>query len=138
MTNTTLTARPVTAPAVLRPALAADAAITAANGVVYLAAAGPVGDLLGLAPPLLRAVGAFLLAFAAVVALAARERVPRRRPVAAIVVANALWALDSLAVAAIGWGTPSAAGTAWIIAQGLAVAALGAAQAVGLRREAVA
>jgi hypothetical protein len=118
----------------LRLALAADAAVTAANGAAYLIAAEPIGDLLGLSPSLLRGTGAFLLAFAALVAAAARTPRPRRGLVSAIVAANAVWALDSLIAAAAGWGSPTTAGTAWIAAQGLAVGALWTVQALALRR----
>ena len=59
MTDTTLTApRPAR---LLRLALLLDAAVTGANGVAYLAAAGPLGDLLGLPAGLLRGFGAVLL-----------------------------------------------------------------------------
>jgi hypothetical protein len=138
MTDTTLTGQ-AAAPRrprlpSLRLALAADAAVTAANGAAYLIAAEPVGDLLGLAPSLLRGAGAFLLAFAALVAAAARTPRPRRGLVTAIVAANAVWALDSVVAAAAGWGSPTTAGTVWIAAQGLAVGALGTVQALALRR----
>lgn len=115
----------------LRPALVADAVISAANGIAYLAAAGPIGDALGLSPSLLRGVGAFFLVWAACVALVART--PRRGAVTAVIVLNAIWAIDSLVVAAAGWGDPTTAGTVWIVLQALAVAALAAVQAVGRR-----
>ena len=63
MTLTTARPRPL-----LRTALKLDAVVTGANGAAYLAAAAPLSDLLGLSETLLRATGAFLLAFAAVVA----------------------------------------------------------------------
>ena len=73
----------------LRAALRLDAAVTGANGAAYLLAAGPLGDLLGLSPALLRALGVVLIAFAAVVWLtAARPAVPRPA-VLAIVAVNA-------------------------------------------------
>jgi hypothetical protein len=137
MTDTTLspqaTSRRPRLPS-LRLVLAADAAVTAANGAAYLIAAEPVGDLLGLAPSLLRGTGVFLLAFAALVAPAARTSRPPRGLVTAIVAANAVWALDSVIAAAAGWGSPTTAGTVWIAAQGLAVGVLGTVQALALRR----
>ncbi len=115
----------------LRPALVADAVVSAANGVAYLAAAGPIGDALGLSSGLLRGVGAFFLVWAVCVALVART--PRRGAVTAVIVLNAVWVVDSLVVAAAGWGDPTTAGTVWIVLQALAVAGLAAAQAVGRR-----
>ena len=64
----------------LRLALKLDAIVTGANGAAYLIAAGPLGDLLGLSPALLRGTGAFLLAFAAAVYVTA-TRPASRRPV---------------------------------------------------------
>jgi hypothetical protein len=71
---------------VLRAVMRLDATVTGANGVAYLALAGPLEDLLGLSPALLRGVGAFLVAFAVFVALAG-TRVPL-----AVIVANVAWA----------------------------------------------
>lgn len=115
----------------LRPALVADAVVSAANGVAYLAAAAPIGDALGLSPGLLRGVGVFCLVWSVCVALVART--PRRGTVTAVVVLNAIWAIDSLVVAAAGWGDPTTAGTVWIVFQALAVAGLATLQAVGRR-----
>ena len=62
-------------------ALKLDAVVTAANGAAYLVAAGPLGELLGLDPALLRVVGGGLLAFAAVVWLvASAQRMSRPAP----------------------------------------------------------
>jgi hypothetical protein len=98
----------------LRTALKLDAVVTGANGAAYLLLAGPLGELLGLAPGLLRGVGAFLLAFAALVWMAGEPREPDRVAVSAIVAANALWVLASLGVALTGGGSPTTAGTLWI------------------------
>ena len=118
----------------LRTWLKLDAVVTGANGAAYLLAAGPLGELLGLAPTLLRGAGAFLLAFAALVWLTAtREELPRAA-VAAIVAGNAVWALDSLVAAVAGWGSPTAVGTAWVVAQALVVGAFAERQLTGLRR----
>jgi transcriptional regulator with XRE-family HTH domain len=94
-TTTPMTTAPAAAtgrPSLLRVALVADAAVTGVNGLAYLVAAGPLADLLGLEAGRLRGIGAFLLAFAAVVAFAARTAHPARPLVLAIVAANALWA----------------------------------------------
>ncbi len=117
----------------LRAALGLDAVVTGVNGVAYLVAAEPLSDLLGLAPGLLRGAGAFLVAFAAVVAVLARRRAPARAAVLAVVAVNALWAVDSVAAAAAGWGSPTAVGTAWIVLQAATVGAFAALQLVALR-----
>ena len=122
-------------PAALRPdrlglagALKLDAVVTGANGVAYLAAAGPVGDLLGLSPSLLRGAGAFLVAFAALVWLAPRPLVP------AIAGANVAWAALSIVAVLAAWGTPSTVGSVWIVLQAIVVAGFAELQLMALRR----
>ncbi len=129
--TTSVTARVRRIP--LRLALGLDAAVTGVNGVAYLAAAGPLSELLGLSPELLRGAGAFLVGFSALVALLARRRTPAPAAVLAVVVANAAWAADSVVAAAAGWGSPTGVGTAWIVLQAVAVAAFGALQLLALR-----
>ena len=121
-------------PRLLRAALKLDALVTGANGAAYLIAAGPLGDLLGLSPALLRGTGAFLLAFAAAVYVTA-TRTPIPRPaVYAIVGANVVWAIDSIVAAIAGWGTPETAGTVWIVMQAVVVAGFAELQLTALRR----
>jgi hypothetical protein len=117
----------------LRLALKLDAIVTGANGAAYLIAAGPLSDLLGLSPALLRGTGAFLLAFAAAVWLTATRREIPRAPAYAIVAANAIWAIDSIVTAIAGWGTPETVGTVWIVLQAIVVAAFAELQLAGLR-----
>jgi hypothetical protein len=119
----------------LRLALKLDAVVTGANGAAYLIAAGPLGDLLGLSPALLRGTGAFLLAFAAAVWLTAtRPQIPRA-PAYAIVAANTTWAAASIVAAIAAWGTPEAAGSVWIVLQAIVVAGFAELQLTGLRRK---
>lgn len=62
----------------LRVALKLDAVVTGGNGLAYVTLAGPLDELLGLSPALLRGAGAFLLVFAALVWLAgSRDEIPR-------------------------------------------------------------
>jgi hypothetical protein len=133
MTDMTLptTARPRP---LLRLALKLDAIVTGANGAAYLIAAGPLGDLLGLSPALLRGTGGFLLAFAAAVWLTATRPSIPRPAVYAIVAANAVWAADSIVAAIAGWGTPETVGTVWIVLQAIVVAGFAELQLTGLRR----
>jgi hypothetical protein len=118
----------------LRAALKLDAVVTGANGVAYLAAAGPIGDLLGLSEPLLRGTGAFLLVFAALVWLTATRRAIPRVPVLAIIAGNAAWAAGSIVAAIAGLGDPTTAGTVWMVMQAVVVAGFAELQLTGLRR----
>ena len=129
MTDITLTGR---TRSLLHDALRLDAAVTGANGLAYLVAAQPLGDLLGLEPALLRGVGGFLLAFALLVAVAMRRPAPRL--VGTIVALNALWAAESLVAAGLGWGSPTTAGSVWIVAQATVVGAFAVLQLTALRR----
>ena len=104
----------------LRPVLLFDAAVTGLNGVAYLVAAGPLEDLLGLPASWLRIAGVVLVAFAALVALAARR--PSAAAVGAIVAVNVAWVIGSLVFAIAGWGSPETVGTVWIVLQALVVA----------------
>ena len=118
----------------LRIALKLDAVVTGANGAAYLFAAGPLADLLGLSPTLLRSIGAFLLLFAAVVWLVA-VRVEISPTAALVVIAvNVLWAIDSLAFVALGFSEPTTAGVVWIVLQALVVAGFAELQAVARGR----
>ena len=110
-----------------------DAAVSGANGVAYLVAAGPLGELLGLSPELLRVLGGVLIAFAAAAWLGA-SRGAGRAVLLAFAGANAAWATASIVVAIAGWGSPSVAGTVWIVAQALVVAAFAELQAISARR----
>ena len=115
-------------------ALRLDAVVTAANGAAYLAAAGPLSDLLGLSAPLLRIAGAGLLAFAAVVWLVASARRMARPAPATIIALNAAWAIGCIAAVLADAGTPTTVGAVWIVAQALVVAGFAELQVSGLRR----
>lgn len=71
------TTRPQSA---VRRFLALDAVVTGANGIAYLAASGPLGELLGVDAGLLLELGLFLTAFAAGVAWLASRPQPRPSP----------------------------------------------------------
>jgi hypothetical protein len=115
-------------------ALRLDAVVTGANGAAYLAAASLLDSPLGLSAPLLRGVGAFLLAFAAFVWFVSLR--PSAPLVVAVIGANVVWALDSVLAAALDWGTPSTAGAVWIVLQALVVAGFAAFQAYAARSDA--
>lgn len=117
----------------LRRVLLADAAASLAMGAICALGAGALAGPLGLPVPLLRGVGLLLLPWAALVAwLAYRPAMPRRA-VWAVVVLNLIWVVDSVLLLVSGLVAPTALGTGFVLAQAVAVAALAAAQAVGLR-----
>jgi hypothetical protein len=121
-------------PALLPLALKLDAVVTGANGLGYLVLAGPLSDLLGLDAAFLRAIGAFLLVFAALVwAAGTRSRVSVGA-VRAIVAVNVAWVAGSLALAVLGLGSPSTVGTVWAVLQAAVVGAFAELQVAGLRR----
>jgi hypothetical protein len=116
----------------LRFALRLDAVITAVNGVAYLAAAGPLADLLGIPAGALRGLGAFMLVYAATVAVVAAA--PRAGLVRAIVAGNLVWVDASIVLLVIDAWTPTTAGSVWIALQAAAVGLFAALQFAGLRR----
>ncbi len=116
----------------LRQALLADAAASGAVGVLLVPGAGMLAPLLGLPSGLLLAAGLLMLPWAGFVFWLARQAQPRRRLAWAVVWLNALWVAESLLLLASGWVQPTLLGTMFVLAQALAVAALAAAQALGL------
>lgn len=117
----------------LRLALKLDAVVTGLNGVAYLTAASLLDDLLGLPAGLLRAVGVFLSGYAVAVWLVGTRPVVSARAAGIVIAVNLLWAVDSLAAATFGWGTPTTTGTGWIALQAVVVGAFGVLQWLGLR-----
>lgn len=121
-------------PDLLRLALVADAAVTGANAVAYLAGAFILDELLGVPGGLLIGLGAFLAVYAALVLrVATRPTIPRAG-VLAVIDANLAWAAASVLVLALDAFTPDTAGQVWIAAQAAAVAGFAVIQWIGLRR----
>ena len=118
----------------LRRALLADALISGATGLLMLIGANVLASLLGLPEALLRYAGLVLLPYAALVAYVATREQLRRWAVWAVIVANAIWAVDSIILLLSGWLTPNAFGYAFIIFQALVVTAFAEIQYIGLRR----
>ena len=120
----------------LRFALFADGASTAANALIYMGGAVVLDSWLGLPTGMLLAVGAALAAYGALVLrLATRAAMPRVA-VVGVIAANALWVADSFLALGLHWFTPTTAGEVVIGVQAVAVAALAALQYAGLRRSA--
>ena len=120
----------------LRRVLLADAAASGLTGLMMaLGADAPLAGLLGVPAALLRYAGLALLPFAGFVLwLATREAAVPRLAVWVVILGNALWAVDSLALLLSGWIAPTALGIGFVAAQALAVAVLAELQYVGLRR----
>jgi hypothetical protein len=120
----------------LRNALLADAAITAATGLLLVLGASTFAGPLGLPGGLLRGAGLFLLPFAVAVWAIGSQMRPPRAALWTVIGFNAVWAVDSLLLPLSGWVRPTGLGHAFILAQALAVAALAGLQWQGLRRSA--
>jgi hypothetical protein len=118
----------------LRQALVADATTSAAFGLMMLIGAGALSAIFGLPEMLLRIAGLVLLPYAAFIGwLGLREQI--QKPIAwAVVLGNALWAVDSLMLLVSGWVSPTSAGYAFVIAQALVVLMYAEFQIIGLRR----
>ena len=125
---------PTTGAGLLRFALRLDAAVTAANGIAYLAGFWLLDSWLGVPGAFLAGVGAFLLAFAGFVGRLAAQASPHRGAVLAVIAANVLWALDSALLLAADWFSPTVAGQVVVALQAAGVAGLAALQYAGLRR----
>ncbi|THC42394.1 hypothetical protein [Streptomyces sp. A1499] len=118
----------------LRLFLGLDAVVTAGNGLIYLVAAGPVGDLLDMDAGFLRGIGVFLTVYGLLVGLLARQDVPSAAATKIVIEANLLWAVASIATAIFGWFDPNTIGTVWIPMQALVVGAFAVLQISGLRK----
>jgi hypothetical protein len=122
----------------LRKVLLADAAVSGATGLLLVLGAGILAALLEVPEDFMRYTGLSLIPFAGLVAyLATRAHLPRPA-VRAVIVCNALWAVDSVLILVAGWIVPSALGYAFILAQAAVVAVFAELQYFGLRRSAMA
>jgi hypothetical protein len=111
-----------------------DAATCLITGAVFLTASATVEQLLAIPAPLARALAVVLLAFGTFVAWVGTRRELIRPAVWAIVLVNALWAVESVLALVFGWLQPNSLGQWFVIAQALAVAVIAELQFIGLRR----
>ena len=118
----------------LRNVLLVDAAFSGASGVALAAAAAPTAALTGLPQALVLGAGVFLLPYALVVGSLGLCAMLPRGLVWFVVAGNALWVVESMAT--LMQTTPTSAGIVAVVAQATVVAAIAAAQAVGLRQSA--
>jgi hypothetical protein len=133
--NATTTLRPQEGARVwLSRFLYLDAAVTGVNGLAYLVASRPLGELLGVGSQLLLGLGVFLVAFAAAVAYLASRPTPPVTAVAAVIDANAVWAVLSILTVLLWLDAPTTAGMVWVPMQAMTVGGFAALQFAALRR----
>jgi hypothetical protein len=118
----------------LRYALLGDAVASGAMGLLALGGAGLLAASLGLPEMLLRMAGLILVPYAAAVAWLGTRPVAARWAVWAVIVANAMWVVDSAILLLTGWVSPTSLGTAFVILQAVVVAGFAEAQFIGIRR----
>jgi hypothetical protein len=118
----------------LRRVLVLDAVGCAGLGVLLVAFGNGLSGVLGLPVELLQQASVVLLPFALVLALlSTRARLPRAA-VWAVIVANAIWALDSIVLLFTGWVQPSLLGHLFVAGQAAFVAVVVELEYIGLRK----
>jgi hypothetical protein len=121
----------------LRIVLLLDAVASGATGLLLIAGAGLLEPWLGLPVALMREAGIILIPYVAFVAFVGTRETISRTAVGVIIAINAVWALASFGLLMSGYVAPSVLGYAFVAAQAIVVAVLGALQYVGLQRQAV-
>lgn len=122
----------------LRRALTADAAISAAAALVMTMGAEPLSAWLRLPTSLLLPAGLVLFPWAAFLMWLARKPAVPRLGVWTVLGINALWVVNSAWVALGGVYAPNAWGLAFVGAQALVVVVLFELEWLGLRRSSLA
>lgn len=118
----------------LRLATQLDAVATGAVGALALGGAAILDGPLGTPTVCLRAVGLFLVVYAAAIGVVGTRRAISRPAVGAAVAINLLWVVASVALVARGPFGLTALGAGVVLAQGVAVAVFADFQLLGLRR----
>ncbi len=120
----------------LRRILVLDAVSCAGMGLLLVTFSGWLSGVLSLPVGLLQQASAVLLPFALLLAfLSTRARLPRAA-VWAVIVANAIWAIDSIVLLFTGWVQPSLLGYLFVAAQAAFVAVMAELEYIGLRKSA--
>ncbi|HEX7882679.1 MAG TPA: hypothetical protein VF499_08080 [Afipia sp.] len=120
----------------LRRAFQADALFSGAAALMFVFGAGLFASLTNLPETFLRNTGLVLVVFALGVGyLASREMMPKAA-VWAVIVINAVWTIDSIALLASGWVSPNLLGQAFIVMQAIAVGVFAEFEFIGLRKSA--
>ena len=117
----------------VRGILELDAAVTGANGLVYLAAAGALDSLLGVPAGLLRSLGVFLIVFAAILWFLATRPHVSPAVVRGVAAGNVAWTLASIVFVLADVYSPSTVGAVRIGLQAVVVAVFAGVQLVVAR-----
>jgi hypothetical protein len=118
----------------LRRILVLDAISCAGLGLLLATFGGWLSGTLNLPSALLQQASIVLLPFALLLAfLSTRARLPRAA-VWAVIVANAIWAIDSIVLLFTGWVQPSLLGYLLVAGQAAFVAVLLELEYIGLRK----
>lgn len=118
----------------LRRVLLLDAASCAGMGLLLLTCSGLLSGVFNLPVALLREAGAVLLPFALLLGfMSMRARLPRVA-VWAVIVVNAIWAIDSIVLLFTGWVQPTVLGYVFVAGQAAFVAVMVELEYIGLRR----
>ena len=118
----------------LRRALQLDAVASGTMAVLLTFGASALAPLLNLPESFLRSTGLFLVVWAALVGTLGTRETLSKAIVWAVIISNAVWTIDSLALLATSWVTPNLLGTAFIAMQAVAVGVFAELQFMGLRR----
>lgn len=121
-------------PALLRWSLLIDAVASGATALLLIAGAGLLEGHFGIPAALMRAAGLILVPYVAFVAHAGTRAEIARGAVWTVIACNVLWVLASAGLLVSGLIAPTLLGTAFVIAQAVAVGAFGELQYVALRR----
>lgn len=119
----------------LRTVLLLDAAASGAMALLLAAGAGVLGPFLGLPVSLLFWAGIALIPWTVLLVTLARRKQASRLLAYDVIVVNAIWVAGSFGILVGGLVAPNLLGTAFIVAQAVAVAGLTVLQLAGLRRQ---
>ncbi len=123
-------------PSLLRSALRWDGILSVVGGLVLLVEAGPLAPLLGINPPgILMATGVVMLLYAAWLLYTAAQQPISRRAALAVIIVNALLAVDCVILLLTGWLPLTTVGTWVVVAGAVADATFAELQYLGLRRQ---
>lgn len=118
----------------LRWGLGIDSVASASMGLIFVLLSEPVSTLFHLPPMGVLSVGLFCLIYATVIGrMAQRPRLPRWS-VWAVVIGNALWAVDSVLLVSLDLLSPNDGGRVFILVQAALVFGLAEWQYLGLKR----
>jgi hypothetical protein len=117
----------------LRYALLADAIASGATGLLLIVGAGLLESFTNIPVALARDAGLVLIPYVAFVATVGTRENIMRGAVWAIIAANAVWALASVALLVSGWIAPNVLGVIFVAMQAAVVAVFGELQFIGLR-----